>query len=193
MHFTTSFIATVLAMSTSAISAPLEARQSNSPLQDWQVSQVSWSSPSGRPGSYPFSSLIAEATDPNEINLGPSKVDGKDVIVPAGSKATNCKAQWFRGENPLGRTWPCDAVSDGYWVMNVLAGEDGTFSTTNFNLKFTHKADLINFGSEYNATFEATGNFGVGKNMGGSCGASGVCGWGLKEENKPFAITPKQV
>jgi hypothetical protein len=76
--------------------------------------------------------------------------------------------------------------------MNVLAGASG-FSTSDFNLKFTHKADVLYQGSEYNATFEATGNFGVGKNMAGTCGGSGVCGWGLKPESKPVLIEPKQV
>jgi hypothetical protein len=76
--------------------------------------------------------------------------------------------------------------------MNVLEGSNG-FATGDFNLKFTHVADVLYQGKEYKATFEAEGHFAVGENLSGSCGSSGVCSWGLKAENTPFEITPTKV
>lgn len=98
MRLTTSLTTAVLTLGASIAAAPLEVRQET--LKDWQVSQVIWGGPSSRPGmslarileitltlrtsgSSPFQILTVEVTDPNEINLGPSSADGKDVIVPA--------------------------------------------------------------------------------------------------------------
>jgi hypothetical protein len=82
MQFTTSALAAVLASAVATTS--LEARQED--LKDWQVTGVSSHSPSGRPGSYPWSSIVANITDPNEIDLGTSEADGSNVTVPAGSQ-----------------------------------------------------------------------------------------------------------
>jgi hypothetical protein len=76
--------------------------------------------------------------------------------------------------------------------MNVLEGSDG-FGSRDFTLKFTHVADVLYQGSQYTATFEAEGHFAVGDNLSGSCGGSGVCSWGLKQEAAPFEITPKKL
>ncbi|KAJ4369166.1 hypothetical protein N0V83_006250 [Neocucurbitaria cava] len=162
MQFTAPSLAVILAFASSTAAAPLEAR--NETLQDWQVTKVSVGTPSGRPGSYPWASIVANVTDPNELNLGPASSDGSDVIVSGGSSGTNCKAEWFSGENPLGRTWPCDAVEDGYWTMTVLEGTAG-FSSTDFKLKFAHVPDVLYEGGRYTATYEATGSFKVGDNL----------------------------
>jgi hypothetical protein len=76
--------------------------------------------------------------------------------------------------------------------MNVLEGSNG-FSSVDFNLKFTHVADVLYRGEEYKATYEAEGHFAVGQNLAGVCGGSGVCSWGLKPESTPFEITPKKL
>ncbi|CAN9332683.1 unnamed protein product [Alternaria alternata] len=144
MHFTQTAFAAVLAIASSAAASPLAARQST--LQDFQVT-----------------SITASVTDPNEINLGTSQSDGSNVTVPAGSQGLNCKAQWYtKGESPLDRTWPCDATSKGYWVMNVLEGSSG-FATGNFNLKFTHVADLVYRGEAVHGVVRGGGT---------------LCGWG---------------
>jgi hypothetical protein len=77
--------------------------------------------------------------------------------------------------------------------MAVLPGSEGTYSSEDFTLKFTHVVDFINQGNEYTGKYEAQGSFKVGDNMRGVCGASGVCSWGLKDENKPFAIKAKKI
>jgi hypothetical protein len=76
--------------------------------------------------------------------------------------------------------------------MNVLEGSNG-FASGDFNLKFTHVADVLYQGAGYKATYEAEGHFAVGQNLAGTCGGSGVCSWGLKAESKPFAIIPTKV
>ncbi|KAG9185469.1 hypothetical protein G6011_08013 [Alternaria panax] len=191
MQFTQTVLTAVLALASSAAASPLAARQST--LQDFQVSSVVSYSPSGRPGSYPWAQITAEVTDPNEINLGAASSGGSNVTVPAGSQGLNCIAKWYtRGESPLDRTWPCDATPKGYWVMNVLAGS-GSFAAGNFNLKFTHVADVLYLGQQYTASFEAEGHFAVGENLAGSCGSSGVCTWSLKDESTPFEIAVTKI
>ncbi|EAT77054.1 hypothetical protein HBI56_200380 [Parastagonospora nodorum] len=191
MYFATPTIAAVMAFTSFAAATPLQARQDT--LQDWQVTSVNSHTPSGRPGSYPWSSLSANITDPNTINLGTSDSDGTSVIVPAGSQGINCEAKYFKGETPLGRTWPCDAITGGYWTMQVLAGSSGQYSSGDFNLKFRHVPDVLYRGAQYTATFEATGHFAIGDNLKGTCGGSGVCNWGLAAEKKPVLIKPSKV
>ncbi|KAF2829843.1 hypothetical protein CC86DRAFT_464343 [Ophiobolus disseminans] len=193
MQFTTSTLAAILAFTSSTVATPLQARQNA--LQDWKVTGVAVGTPSGRPGSYPWSSITANITDPNEINLGTAQSDGSTVIVPAGSQGINCVAKYFSkgGETPLGRTWPCDPVEDGYWTMKVLAGSSGSYSSTNFNLKFTHVADLVYQGSQYTASFEGEGHFEVGNQLAGTCGGSGVCGWGLAPGKNPVLVKANKI
>ncbi|KAH7359876.1 cell death in tomato 1 [Pyrenochaeta sp. MPI-SDFR-AT-0127] len=187
MQFTTSITTAILAFTSSIIAAPLEVRQAA--LQDFQVTGVASVTNSGRPGAYPWATITASVTDPNEINLGPASSDGTDVIVPGGSKGINCQAKWFRGENPLGRTWSCDPVEGGYWTLTVLEGSNG-FSTTDFKLKFAHVADVLYQGSRYTATYIAESNFKVGDQLAGQCGGSGACGWGLAPGKNPVLIAP---
>ncbi|KAF1917047.1 cell death in tomato 1 [Ampelomyces quisqualis] len=194
MQFTTTALAASLAFTSAVAASLLEARQ-NATLKDWEVTSAGSFTPSGRPGSYPWVTITANITDPNEINLGEAESDGKPVTVPAGSKGVNCIAKYFtkNRESPLGRTWPCDSIEGGYWTMEVLAGSLGSYSPNNFKLKFRHVADLIYQGAQYTTSFEAEGSFEVGKNLKGTCGGSGVCSWGLPEGQRPFHITPGKV
>lgn len=230
MQFTTSFLATILAISISATPVPLEPRQSA--LKSWEITTLNWHSPSGRPGllilitmewrvsvnqymlcttgSYPWQTLTANITDPNEIQI--TNANGRNYTVPAGGQGLvclssvsssfffrdhalmirqNCEAKWFSGESPLGRTWPCDPTGDGYWVMNVLEGSSA-FTTSDFNVKFTRKINLLNMGQQFQAQYEATANFGLGKNLGIICGASGVCSYYMKEDSRPVLATQKK-
>jgi hypothetical protein len=84
MQFTTSALAAVLAFTASITATPISARADA--LKDWQVTSAGTGTPSGRPGSYPWSTLSANITDPNLIDLGPAKDDGTPVTVPAGSQ-----------------------------------------------------------------------------------------------------------
>lgn len=76
--------------------------------------------------------------------------------------------------------------------MTVLEGDEG-FSPTNFKLKFKHVADVLYQGSQYTASYEAEGAFKVGDQLGGSCGGSGVCGWGLAPGKNPVLLAPTKL
>ncbi|KAH7075553.1 cell death in tomato 1 [Paraphoma chrysanthemicola] len=194
MQLTPTSLAAILAFTSTSLAAPFTPRQS--PLQSFQVTSVGVGTPSGRPESYPWASITASITDPNEINFGPSEADGKDVIVPAGSKGINCVAKYFTrypAEPPTGRKWPCDPVEKGYWTMEVLPGTSGSYASGDFKLKFTHVADALYLGKQYTASFVAEGGFKVGDNLSGSCGGSGVCGWGLAPGKSPVEIAPTKV
>jgi len=92
MQSTPSALAAVLAFTVAAAATSLEARQGD--LKDWQVTGASGHSPSGRPGSYPWSYIIANITDPNAINLGTSEADNSTVTVPAGSQGIVSTLHW---------------------------------------------------------------------------------------------------
>jgi hypothetical protein len=77
--------------------------------------------------------------------------------------------------------------------MQVLAGSNGQYSSTNFNLKFSHVADLVYQGAQYTASYEAEGHFEVGNQLAGQCGGSGVCSWGLAPGKNPVLIKAKKL
>jgi hypothetical protein len=87
MQYTTSTLAAILAVTSCATATPLQARQDT--LKDWQVTRAGSYTPSGRPGSYPWATITANITDPNQLTLGTSS-DGKPVTVPAGSQGIVC-------------------------------------------------------------------------------------------------------
>jgi hypothetical protein len=102
MQISTAILAATLALTSSTTASPLAPRQ-NTTLQDWQVFGVAVGTPSGRPGSYPWASITANVTDPNEYNLGPAKSDGSVVIVPGGSQGIVCLPFSYRSRSPLVR------------------------------------------------------------------------------------------
>lgn len=57
--------------------------------------------------------------------------------------------------------------------------------TTNFRLRFELEKEVCQY--------VGTEKFVVGENMSGICGASGVCSFGLKEENTPFLVRQQRV
>ena len=187
--FTTAIVSSILAFSASALAAPLSERQTT--LSPWQVTGVGVFTPSGRPESYPWSTITVNASDPNELNLGTGP-DGSPVTVPAGGQALNCQAKWLTGTSPTGHSWPCDPTGQGYWVLELLPGTSG-FSTTNFDVKLTRVADRLYQGSQFKKTYQGQGHFEVGDNLAGTCGGSGVCSWGLKADHNPFPIQQAQI
>jgi hypothetical protein len=99
MHLSTVILAATLALTSSTTASPLAPRQ-NTILQDWQVFGVAVGTPSGRPGSYPWASITANVTDPNEYNLGPAKSDGSDVVVPGRSQGIVCLSFFYPSRSP---------------------------------------------------------------------------------------------
>ncbi|KAF2257141.1 hypothetical protein BU26DRAFT_513851 [Trematosphaeria pertusa] len=171
--------------------APIEERAAR--LQPWQLTALIAFSPSGRPGSYPWLTITANLTDPNELILGTAPDDNSTVSVPAGNTAPNCRAKWLSGENPHGRSWPCDPTGDGYWTMKIPKTEG--FSANNFTAVFTRVAEVLYHGSSYRKEYTASKKFFLGSdgNLSGVCGGSGVCSWGLKEGLAPYPIQQREV
>lgn len=183
-------LAAIAALASTTLAAPaVETRQTA--LEPWQVTALVGFSPSGRPESYPWPTITANLTDPNELELGTSDADNSTVTVPAGNQAIKCQAKWLTGENPFGRSWPCDPSGDGYWTIKVVQTEN--FGVGNFTLAITRVAEKLYLGSRYRKAYEAQAHFEVGDNMSGSCGGSGVCSWGLKSELIPYPVQQHEV
>ncbi|KAF2258731.1 cell death in tomato 1 [Lojkania enalia] len=185
--FTKATLLSCLAAATLSSAAPTTKRDD---LQPWEINSLGVFTPSGRPGSYPWSTITANITDPNEITG--TLESGDTVTIPGGNTAANCQAKWYSGTTPTGRVWPCDPTEDGYWIVEIMDGDDG-FSSTNFDIKFTRVIDGIYSGQRFTKTFEGSTHMAVGDNLQGTCGGSGVCSWGLKEENRPAPVTQTEV
>lgn len=113
------------------------------------------------------------------------------MIVAAGNAANNCTAKWHSGTEPFNHLWPCDPTEDGNWYMEIEETSD--FSVGNFEVKFTRVAEVIYHGAAFKKTYAGSSHFKVGDNMGGACGGSGVCSWGLKSELSPYPIQQSEV
>lgn len=72
----------------------------------------------------------------------------------------------------------------------MLRAENATYQspTEDFDLKFTLVRSLSAPGNVYAKTYVGTGRFRIGQNMGGLCSASGVCTFGLQEEENPVLV-----
>lgn len=185
---TVSILAVALTFGSSLSSAtPLEARQDA--LKPFEITAMTYNSPNGRPGNYPWTIIRAEVTDPN----GYTFTEGSTTAtVPAGIKGINCEAKWYSGEFIEGRTWPCDRAEKGHWAVRVYAGSDpsGQFYGSDFKLKFIHVVEPGPMISSFRAKIEGEGLFKGGPNgtTSFSCAASGGCGASLKAEAKPLLV-----
>lgn len=117
----------------------------------------------------------ADFTDPNSYPFFHGEWDGS---VPGGLQGIHCEAKWFRGESPEGRTWPCDAVSQGHFALQILPGTSGPADVRDFKLKLIHGVEP---GSGYSKDpiriVAEVGPFTYGDNLSGSCLKSGWCGY----------------
>jgi hypothetical protein len=146
--------------------APLATVASS--LKPWEISRLTTFSPSGRPGSSPWSIINITISDPNDAISSP----------------TICSGKWTFEEPPYDIINSCSEVPGAEWTFVMLRSNGtGASPTMDFQLRFE-----LNKKRE---SFEGTEKFVVGENMSGLCSASGVCSFGLKEEMTPFPI--KQV
>ena len=139
-------------------------------LQPWQISQLTTFSPSGRPGSSPWSIIDITISDPND-----------HPVVP-----TNCTAKWTFEEPPYNRIERCTEVPGAEWSFEMVKSESEQASPTmDFVLRFTLVRE--------HETYLGVAKFVIGDNMRGLCSASGVCSFGLKEEMTPFLVNQARV
>lgn len=119
-------------------------------------------------------------TDPNSYLITQGS---RNMTIPGGSQGIDCEARWYRGESPLGRTWPCNSIENGHWAMQLLPGTSGSsVSESDFTLRLIHAVEP---GLSYaNTRYEAEASFRSGDNLGGRCLSSGGCNWGLSSDCK---------
>ena len=139
-------------------------------LQPWEISSLNTFSPSGRPGSSPWSVINITISDPSDTTVSPAICIGK----------------WTFDEPPYGLVNNCSDVSGGRWTFVMLkSNNDGASPTTDFKLRFV----LNKAGAE----FVGTGKFALGENMSGLCSASGFCSFGLKDGLAPVLVKQARV
>ncbi|OSS50380.1 hypothetical protein B5807_04811 [Epicoccum nigrum] len=186
MRFTiSSLVAAALALTHLATATPLSPRQEA--LKPFEVTATTYSAPNGRPGSYPWITIRANVTDPNSYTFTSGDTVG---TVPAGISGLNCLAQWYPNEYAEGRSYPCDQAEKGHWVMQTLAGDEGSFFGSNFRLRFIHVVEPGQLIQEFRARVEGEALFkaGIDGTTSYSCAGSGSCGASLRNELKPLLV-----
>lgn len=160
---------TLLTIAATASAAPFT---NPAGLQPWQLLALETFSPSGRPGNDPYSMLNVTIKDPNIIAA--QAPTGQAIIPPS---SASCSAQWLDNNPPWGQSIACNSDSGiSNWSFTI---NQGTSGTTNFTLDFNLVEIVTISGMQYEKTWIGGDHFEVGTNLGGSCGGSGVCSWGL--------------
>ena len=141
-------------------------------------------SPSGRPGSSPYSTLNVTISDPNTVPAGQTPT-GTAVFPPS---TGTCGVAFTGASVPWGVEQPCTSDSEyTTWTVTLNEPASGTASgTTNFVLSFKETDNVQIPGSDVTKVFEGSQAFAVGDNLGGECGGSGVCYWALT--SAPVAV-----
>jgi hypothetical protein len=157
------------------------------------------------PANHPYSRLRFSIRDPNTVKLGTTHF-GDAAFSPT---SANCTVWWLgHKENPQDGGWEntcyeTDPVLQGKWTFQVLKNATGGGSAIgDFRLRVRlEEAVVLATGGVANVRFEGEAAFKVGvrgeenpgANMGGSCGGSGVCNWGLRAEYAPVVVQQRLV
>lgn len=159
-------------------SLAIAAETTQTPLP-WQITGISTHSPSGMPGTALFCTMGVTIKDSNTIDLGETRFG--EVIIPP--TEVNCSARWECSESPYDVVWGCGQTDDSLWTFQILEAQNTTSPgpTENFDLAFrlVIKVAMGNYTSK--SVYAGREHFEVGKNLHGTCGGSGQCNWGLKE------------
>lgn len=199
--FSLTLLATILTTLTSATPISLPSNLTTS-LEPWLITALSTHSPSGYPANHPYSRLFVTIADPNTITLGSTHFG--DAAFP--QSTANCTIRWLGvggAEDPRdGDGWinPCSETDSGKWSVQILKPaaetERNGSATTDFVLRFgLDEAVVLGNGGVARLRFEGEAAFrvGEGENMGGACGGSGVCNWGLRREVVPVVVTQRLI
>ncbi|KAI8630248.1 hypothetical protein F5Y19DRAFT_474635 [Xylariaceae sp. FL1651] len=160
-------------------------------LAPWQVTGLNTFSPSGRPGSSPNYYIRVNISNPDPTQSAPAPSNGTQGTV-------NCNALWLYGDLPYNKIYDCQILdlttpTSWAWTFEPLEANDTYPSPTeNFDIRW-RAADSAASTEEGVRIWTGYGQFEVGKNMQGTCAASGFCSWGLKAENRPFPINVTSV
>ncbi|KAI0403152.1 hypothetical protein F4802DRAFT_316487 [Xylaria palmicola] len=156
-------------------------------LAPWQVTGLETWQPSGRPGNNPDWYIHVNITnpDPTQCNTDPSVAQGK----------VYCQLVWLYPDAPYNQVSECEVVDTtspavGWaWTVELLeAGDPDPYPTTNFDLRWRAASTSSAPTGEGVEIWTGVGQFEIGKNMRGTCAASGFCLWYLAAESAPALV-----
>ncbi|CAI6258633.1 unnamed protein product [Periconia digitata] len=177
---------TATATATATALTPRQDPQPQPSLQPFTLNTFTIHVPSARAGTYAFSTLTTNITDPNSHVLNPSH-----TLPP--STAQNCRATFLTlsspTEGPWGRTWPCDddGRKEGYWSMRVEQIEGGYRMVWRRTAAIWDKAAL----KGYTRVFEGSRELRVGEDIKVGCAnGDGTCSYWL---GAPVEVEVKEI
>jgi len=189
---------------TFALSVAADEDYNPPPLPDllpWEVTYLKTWSPSGRPGTYPFSHIELTIRDPNNLTLGWFYGDRR---IGWGPSSANCSLKWLRDIIPsegynesigyLDKPFACHPTN-GVWEVSYLPTTK--YPLSQFNLKFaawfvvvlkTGGLELFRWEGEGRFASGFRGIYKEGDNMGGGGSSSGGSSYTLRPEYTPVKI-----
>ncbi|KAK4184666.1 hypothetical protein QBC35DRAFT_505468 [Podospora australis] len=162
----------LLFLSATASIATVVKPKPKPPLKPYLLHTLTTFSPSGRPGSSPWSLVNLTFSDlefNNNVTCG-AKYTWED---PLWNNVTEC------AHTP---TTKDKYTKYSFQMLKPTASGEGASLLNNFMLHLRHDAEK----GVYVATQRF--NFDSDRNIGGLCSASGVCSFGLREEVRPYYI-----
>jgi hypothetical protein len=159
-------------------------------LEPWQVTALRTYSPPYSPNVTLKSGIAFTISDPNTMEAGPAH-RGPAIFPPS---TANCSGSWTDEVQAYDRLFNCTEVQYGYWSFELRKPVTGYASPmTNFDVRIQRVYNVTVMNSVYTKILVAPGHFEVGKNMGGLCGASGVCSFQLKGDSAPSLVMQEVV
>lgn len=164
------------------------------PILPWQIARLATFSPSGRPGSSPWSQINFTIVDSKMILAGPTPT-GTAVFEPV---AAGCSTQWrtYDYETPFDNVVNCRDITHGYFTFEMLSdGVETPSPMNNFDVRFTQVREVLTPGGNYTQIWVGKAAFRISEagNMEGICGASGVCIFGLKDDKAPVLVSQTRI
>ncbi|KAK3693098.1 hypothetical protein B0T22DRAFT_532436 [Podospora appendiculata] len=161
------------------------------PQKPWEISDLIFSTPSGRPQASPYSHLNFTVIDPNVPYYPPPAGSSPSTDVesptdkPAPPTTVQCYAEWVwlgKPEAFYGLPNNCSHVEHGRWIFTITKpNQTDTTDMHDFNLRLTH---LVHPGEG----FVGEAQFSWSKNLRGLCAASGFCQFVIRADALPFYI-----
>ncbi|KAI0490440.1 hypothetical protein F4859DRAFT_7999 [Xylaria cf. heliscus] len=155
-------------------------------LPPWQVTSLQTWQPSGRPGNSPDWYIHVNITNPD-----PTQGD-TDPNVSLGK--VYCQIVWLYPDAPYNQINDCEIMdttgaTPWAWTVELLEADDADpYPITNFDLRWRAASTSPASADEDVQIWTGVGQFEIGKNMQGTCAASGFCQWWLSAASTPALI-----
>ncbi|KAH8159703.1 hypothetical protein CIB48_g8544 [Xylaria polymorpha] len=166
---------------------PLFASTVFGELPPWQVTSLQTWQPSGRPGNNPDWYIHVNITnpDPTQSDTDPNVALGK----------VYCQIVWLYPNAPYNQIKECEIAdttdpTPWAWTVELLEADndEDPYPITNFDLRWRAAYTSPNSAEQDVQIWTGVGQFQIGKNMQGTCAASGFCQWWLKTTSTPVLI-----